>query len=126
MSIVDFITARIAEDEARARDLKDWRAAEATVDDWIAAHFAEDGEFDVKHEAKTFTSLLAHVGYPDRVLAECEAKRRIVEALSADPLHENFSDDAGYEGWDLARERLLPLLALPYADHPDYQQEWKP
>ena len=41
--------------------------------------------------------------------AECEAKRRIVE---------NAQDP----GDDL----FVAILALPYADHPDYREEWRP
>lgn len=52
---------------------------------------------------------------PARVLAEVEAKRRIVD-VCAEP------DDNGY---DVAM-MVLPLLALPYADHPDWRPEWAP
>ena len=46
---------------------------------------------------------------PARVLAECEAKRQIVQ---------NAQDP----GDDL----FVAILALPYADHPDYREEWRP
>lgn len=52
-----------------------------------------------------------------RLRAECEAKRRIV-AL--------FPHAADGDGWNNAGEEVLCLLALPYADHPDYREEWKP
>jgi hypothetical protein len=66
---------------------------------------------------------------PARVLAECEAKRLIVEAH-----HANDDYDAGgnrfvdgcaeCEGvWPCL---TLRLLALPYADHPDYDGAWRP
>lgn len=42
---------------------------------------------------------------------EWEAKRRIVEA-------------ADYEGVTL--DYTLSCLAIPYADHPDYREEWRP
>jgi hypothetical protein len=54
---------------------------------------------------------------PEQVFRECEAKRRIVAQLDimldADALHDSA-------------ERLLRLLALLYADHPDYHEEWQP
>jgi hypothetical protein len=53
-------------------------------------------------------------GWEDIVLAECEAKRRIVEC--ATNMHTSGPD------WDEA----CRFLALPYADHPDYREEWKP
>ncbi|MDB5243970.1 MAG: hypothetical protein JWP57_4596 [Spirosoma sp.] len=43
---------------------------------------------------------------PARVLAECDAKRRAREMQIADELDR--------------------ILALPYADHPDYRSEWRP
>lgn len=51
---------------------------------------------------------------PARVLAECEAKRRIVEVA------ERFGT---WEGG--MADVTLRYLALPYADHPDYRDEWK-
>lgn len=54
-------------------------------------------------------------------LAECEAKRRIVE--HAEVAHERpccrRSERDG--AWFLA----LRYLALPYVDHPDFNPEWK-
>ena len=52
---------------------------------------------------------------PARVLAECKAKRRIV--LGSPPMHLH---DGPSESW------VLRELALPYADHPDYREEWRP
>lgn len=55
---------------------------------------------------------------PQRVLADCAAKRRIVEqyapALDGDP------NSVPLLTW------ILKLLALPYADRPGYLEEWRP
>lgn len=58
---------------------------------------------------------------PARVLVECEARRRIVE----DYLSQLNSHQSG---WDARSPRDYPLraLALPYSDHPDYRDEWRP
>lgn len=53
---------------------------------------------------------------PARVLREVEAKQRIVDRYAW--LREH--GDTGGAAW------VLPLLALPYADHPDYRPEWAP
>lgn len=53
-----------------------------------------------------------------RVLADCEADRRIVTAASG-----WASADADTQA---AMENIKRLLALPYADHPDYREEWRP
>lgn len=98
--LAEFLLARIAEDEA-------W---------WHARH-----EVDPQ--------------VPRRMLAECEAKRRIVAWCGErERIHVPvFASDA-----DAARASefvpgglshpadsvVLRLLALPYADHPDYRPEW--
>ncbi|WP_127933425.1 DUF6221 family protein [Nonomuraea polychroma] len=67
---------------------------------------------------------------PARVLREVEAKRCILDALASDVAQ--FS--GGVEQQKFAERMatwakayaVLRLLALPYADHPDYQERWKP
>lgn len=70
------------------------------------------------HLEEGYGPAMAHIAKwdPARVVAECEAKRALVQFLDLD-------DDAG-EGRYVA-ERVLALLALPYADHPEFRQEWK-
>lgn len=54
---------------------------------------------------------------PSRVLAECEAKRRIVTdyGLYEQPPRRNLS---------LFGERILRIMARPYSDHPDFDPAW--
>ena len=63
---------------------------------------------------------------PARVLAECEAKRRLVALHGPDQPYcsDNFSnaDHAYFEG----PCENLRILALPYADHPEFRSEWRP
>ncbi len=47
------------------------------------------------------------------ILADCDAKRRVVHRVSNVQL-------ATYA----VRDEVLGLLALPYAGHPDYRSEW--
>ena len=79
---------------------------------------------------------------PARVLAECEAKRRIVERERWKPPHGMDCDGhpgawmphgdygAGYCMWgaehDGEQSATLRDLAAVYADHPDYRNEWRP
>lgn len=68
---------------------------------------------------------------PQNVLADLESKRAVL-----DELHQQINavpsdpSDLDAEGWvaghAAAAERLLHLLALPFASHPDYQEGWKP
>lgn len=56
-------------------------------------------------------------GVPDRVLAECEAIRRIVQSFPVGP--ESIGE------WDEAAWTVLTTLAQPYADHADFRDEWR-
>jgi hypothetical protein len=59
---------------------------------------------------------------PARVLAECDAKRRIVEDLQDELANQHDPEPTTLQ----LADRTLRALALPYADHPDYREEWKP
>lgn len=111
MTITEFLLARIAEDEAAVP----YRPAPTVGDDVLAQiDEAQHGYRALKPGVLTVTTA--------RVLAECEAKRRIVEGHA--------------ETWDLGREDYLEgvwrsedhtirVLASVYADHPDFQDEWR-
>jgi hypothetical protein len=58
---------------------------------------------------------------PARVLREVEAKRRTVTDLAA-TVAGDYIDD----GEPVLAEHVLRLLALPFADHPDYREDWRP
>ena len=88
--LTEFLLARIAEDEYAFR----WLSTDGPPGVFIQ---------NVKVDGR-------------RLLAECEAKRRIVED---EPLR--LAGDR-HSQW----ERTLRTLAAIYADHPDYRDEWKP
>jgi len=96
--LVDFLRARLDEDEKDASHNAGLHA------EW--AYESGDGEGYLP----TFSGPTA-----DRVLAEVEPKRRIIEWAI-----EYMEGD--YAPWN---ETCLQLLALPYADHPDYRDEWR-
>jgi len=89
MSIGDFLLARITEDEERRTAY--WHDSDCGT--------VADALDDCTCGAQT------------RVLAECEAKRRIVA------LCDDYEEPA---------PSVLLALALPYADHPDYDESWRP
>jgi hypothetical protein len=71
-----------------------------------------------------------------RVLAECEAKRRIVAMHEPTSTWdrkvecEQCSFHEAYDGLNDVSEpwpcETLRLFALPFADHPDFSDEWRP
>lgn len=124
MTLVEFLEARIAEDEdaAKAVNRSLWTSRVALLQPDLYGHIVRQ--------------------HPARVLAECEAKRRIV-LLHEDEHACESSDAEGVNFWSTASgsERLrvdegpwirfescqtLRLLALPYAGHPDYREEFRP
>jgi hypothetical protein len=117
----EFLLARIAEDKRVATDAA--AAAEDRGHDPSAA--GPDGPV-AEHRARFD---------PARVLAECSAKRRMVLACreSRPDLQFLGARPEGLGDFPLTprdQQQLaaltLALLALPYADHRDYQQEWRP
>lgn len=106
--ITDFLLARIDEDASRR--LAYWHTLDCPV---------ADGVLDE-----------CSCGSQARILAECEAKRRIVMAHSTDDGFGEVMDpscsgtyDPGYEyPEDCA---TLRALAAVYADHPDYNEAWR-
>ncbi|MCU1532409.1 MAG: hypothetical protein JWO49_1980 [Arthrobacter sp.] len=103
MDIVEFLSERIKEDEAAARRLLSDRS------------LSESGKW-----------------YEWRLLRECEAKRRllgITEAARQAALATMVSSAAGEIQWipEVIEWTTLSLnaLALPYSDHPDFQDAWK-
>jgi len=73
---------------------------------------------------------------PSRIQAEIAAKRRIVDLHRPDPTDDGSveccfcSFHEQYEGFNDVSEEWpcehLRLLALPFADHPDYDESWRP
>jgi hypothetical protein len=58
-----------------------------------------------------------------RAVQDCEVKRRIIR-LQQSTLDHAWQDGAMQGVIEYPAKRTLTYLALPYADHPDYQQEW--
>lgn len=162
--LVQFLRARLDEDERAARDAggKPW-AWEQHYGDMCNDPTCEYGElatddtvlmdvhgYDVKAPWQGADHIARHD--PARVLAEVDAKRRIVGASAADcppgcqtehsfsgscmlrpmgPAWENGERWVRDEDGSPVRAPHTPLsvlrfLALPYADHPDYREEWRP
>ena len=61
------------------------------------------------------------------ILADCEAKRRIVEMHRGWHLCPDGREVDATVGGSIDERQCptLALLALPYADHPEFNEEWK-
>jgi hypothetical protein len=110
MTLTEFLRARVAEDEQRAQVSIDHHEAD---EPWGYAHLEGDGP---------------HIAAwsPWRVLEECRAKRELVE------LHDENSSIPGRETlscWVCGDDypcQTLRIMAIPYADHPQFHPGWRP
>lgn len=96
MNITDFLIRRIEEDEAAARQEDDDYANTTLLP-----------TYDSDHQMKWNT---------ERVLAECEAKRAVINWW--------INGEIGYVRVDGELTNPLIAFAAVYKDHPDYQPEW--
>jgi hypothetical protein len=108
--LVEFLRARLADDEeiALAALPGPW-SSNAEQDEVVCG----DGITVCEGFALSNRQLRAtvkHIAHQDpaRTLREVEAKRKILDQ---------------YLGWPVP---TLCLLALPYADHPDFDEAWRP
>lgn len=147
--LILFLRARLDEDEQIAQDADEqsaWRAGTDVGDEYNVAvvttqtgqpvarcgvEYLENGEGRAEHIARHD---------PVRVLAEVEAKRRIIELHElvfvghTNHRGEPVSDPYGCRICDDWDGMILPggpcstllLLALPWRDHPDFRSAWRP
>lgn len=131
--LVSFVQARIAEDEAAAR-----ATAENYPPPWRGREVDDEGDsietnvvFDTSHRTvvwwesgsrEAMDRLGEHIaGHdPARVLADCAAKRAIVEQYRRAVANQEF----GRSHVVLALAAVLMQLAQPYAGHPDFAPSW--
>lgn len=129
IDLVEFITARLDRDEAAAlaASPNTW-----TVEPWKNEHGVEflivpDGSTSTAAVVPRGPANAVHIARhdPARVLREVEAKRALLK-LHGPVIDGTQSSWTWFEGSESASDKVCRLLALPYADHPDYQTEWAP
>lgn len=129
MNLVEFLRARLAEDEEAARA--------ATEGPWFAdhpepKHWGDDPESALLVRGKVLCILDNQYGGPlnvdhivrhdpTRVLAEIVAKRKIIDLYEIASTAPELDRDA----W-LVMKEAVALLAVPFAAHPDYNERWRP
>ncbi|MDQ0619395.1 DUF6221 family protein [Arthrobacter globiformis] len=126
MDIIEFLEARISEDEAVAQAASpapwEWfgeagtpasalySANEQAVLDAYADH--APAYLASKPEDRLYIAQFN----PGRILAECVAKRQMLANI---PLVTDIDSEVGGTS-----EFVLMCMASPYRDHPDYQEGW--
>lgn len=120
--LVEFLNARYHEELAEAGKLPE--ADDHAVDQWVIK-FEETGDWDSYSYLRISKA---------RVLAEVEAKRKLLDE------HQDVNDGScgtcvdgrwGYPTHGGSSPQQWPcttvrILALPYAEHPDHREEWRP
>ena len=96
-----------------------------TLTDFLLERIAEDREAlpNLGDEVEVIGGRF--VNYRERVLLECEAKRRIVERAQRASQAFDQSINPTTSGVATTMDLVLADLALPYADHPDYDESWR-
>jgi hypothetical protein len=137
VNLTDFLLARIAEDERRL-DLPEADVVlnsrgevSARGDGWVTrgdcpvcGAYQYDGTESVTEEAWWEHAETVH--QRTRVLAECEAKRRIVAAWQDADRYVQGNPYPGTEtGIEEGLSSAIEMLAAVYADHPDYDEAWR-
>lgn len=152
-TLSEFLLARIAEDEALARAAAadaatPWRATYGRQVEQARAGFLVTPEDERSYPSEPPDEVALHIARhdPDRVLAECEAKRALVTMHylmdgGAPDTYPYVSTGYGgeerivYPGCVICDGDAFPRrhgcdtirhLAVPYADHPDYDEGWRP
>jgi hypothetical protein len=122
--LIAFLRARLDEDEQAAQYVLSFEADGFTWEyQW--ARFG-------RHRGRvTRSSFEPGAPSPRRVLAEVEAKRRIVDECERKIRRmrlrvDQNGDDIMSPGMAYLSTTILGPLALPYAEHPDYREEWRP
>jgi len=124
--LVQFLRARLDEDERIAQGHQQW--SPSWHQDDCVNEIRDDenaGTVATVYRLGDRTHIARHD--PARVLAEVDAKRRIVDSYerATENRHAHLGDLAS-AGAFLALHGAVKSLALPYADHPDYRPEWAP
>lgn len=108
--VVEFLLARTSENEAvaRAAETEEWSTGGGRM--WAWDRIAADQNPHGPSEGWVLTE-------PRYILAECRARRARIAKLA--DMEADLSNTLSSHAY-----HLLCLEALPYADHPDYRDEW--
>jgi hypothetical protein len=110
-SIIDFLEARIGEDEVRAT-MREWHTIDCET-------IPNDAGY----------SYPCDCGVPERMAAECAAKRAIIESLTnttaAHAKEAHLGQKLVLAGMDTGLRVALQALTVPYREHPDFDEDWQ-
>jgi hypothetical protein len=106
-TLTEFLLARIEEDEAAAQV--------RTISRRMINGVMTDVPIMARRGAWAWS--------PARVLAECEAKRQLIDEITGDAHRIHGEWGVGPMDYDPSG---LCIMAAVYADHPDFDEAWRP
>ncbi|MBT2385616.1 DUF6221 family protein [Streptomyces sp. ISL-11] len=136
--LVAFLRARLDEDEQTARAAQ---PAPWVRHDHVAGVHANDATDERPYGSAVADCRRVPGGYgvtnaehivrhqPARVLADVAARRAVLDLYEEPEASDALPDSVNRFTSSIQRHvigEVLPHLALPYADHPDYREEWRP
>jgi hypothetical protein len=129
VTLAEFLLARIAETERKARSWQRLRAGawvEVQGSLGMCQEWREVGSSQWRPLTDEAREKIYEPVPPDPfIMAECEAKRRIVDAYQHAVEYEaQFPNPDAAEAY--IYEHVIQVLALPYAAHEDFREEWRP
>jgi hypothetical protein len=132
--LVQFLRDRLDETAAKARAAAEELGADWYYDDGFVLARREGDQVVTGSQDFLERERGEHIALhdPARVLAEVEAKRRLVDEFAQTgsvpdtPERRASPHWRGDFGYLQGLARAVHLLALPYADHPDYRDERRP
>lgn len=129
-ALVAFLRERLDEDEqvaqAAAEEGANWSPGNAGAGVWPSDDIENYRRPIVYDEGRPTSEQTHHIARhdPARVLAEVQAKRRIIERCEQYARWAANDDAPGFQALKAAGEHMLRLLALPYSTAPGYRAEW--
>jgi hypothetical protein len=122
---------------AAVKEIAIWLRAQLDVDE---ANAYEVHDRDCQSVVMTWTDWTTPThagpcdcGWPERMLAEIQAKRRMLDDVVPDATGLDMSVDGEFrvgsrdeKAEPYLGDILTRLLALPYAEQPGYREEWRP
>ena len=131
MTLTEFLAARLGDDEHYVRtmiEVGERKAAAATPGDLADVLSVAIGVLSDPQIPAILARWSGDQGRPPndlhRLLREVEAKRKILETIDHAERESDAVDNIQIDGY--LADDLRKLLALPFSDHPDYDQEWRP
>lgn len=134
--LLDFIRARYDEDAAEIAKhpgdhgcISDWEILATEESNYPAMSFLQIAKKRAEREVEAKRLLLDDITAERHLVVEGDCWFTCAAATEDRDGGECCNDNAGDDcdcGRDARVERRLRLLDLPYSDHADYREEWKP